>query len=488
MQKTQDSISRNFIGGEWKSSTSNDVHAVFNPSTGQVLGKIPYAPKEEVIAAVDSAQQAFAKWKVLPISERVKYIFRMKEAFERHYEDLAQSNSANHGKTIVESRGDVRRVLDNIEAAIAVAYTLAKGETIDQIATDVDESMVREPLGVFSVIPPFNFPLMIPFWFIPYAIVLGDTIVVKPSEVTPIPMELATEIIEKEVKFPPGVLNVIHGSREVSEALITHPDVKGVSFVGSTAVAKHVFALAGQNGKRAIANGGAKNPIVVMPDADLNHTVPSLVSSFFGNAGQRCLAGANLVMVGKGQEDALDKFKKASLGMRIGNALDESTDLGPVVSENAKDRIGKSIEGGLGEGARSILDGRKVKVAEYPNGYYLGPTILDNVSSDMNIAKQEIFGPVASVIHYDDLDEAIEMINGNKEYGNMACIFTTNGRSARRFRREVDAGNIGINIGVAAPAAIFPFGGRKQSFFGTEHAQMDSVNFFTDRKVIISKW
>ncbi|MDA4129529.1 MAG: CoA-acylating methylmalonate-semialdehyde dehydrogenase [Thaumarchaeota archaeon] len=476
------------VNGEWKDSKSGEFHPAYNPSTGEVIANIPYVSKEEVRIAVNAAQQAFPKWGNLPIMERVKYLFKMKQAFDNHSEDLARINSENHGKTIVESRGDVRRAMDNIESAISVAYTLAKGETLDQIANDIDESMVKEPLGVFGIICPFNFPLMIPFWFIPYAIVLGDTLVVKPSEITPVPMDLATKIIQEEVKLPPGVLNIIHGGREASEALISHEDVQGIAFVGSTPVAKQVYRLAGEHGKRALVNGGAKNPIVVMPDADLEMSIPAVVSSFFGNAGQRCLAGANLVTVGEIHDKVLSKFKTASSKLNIGNALNEQTEMGPVVSKNAKQRILGNIEQGMDEGAKPVLDGRSVTISEFPEGYYLGPTIFDDVSPDMKLAKQEIFGPVASTIHEDSLDAAIEFINGNTKFGNMASIFTTSGKAAREFRRRVNAGNIGINIGVASPAGNFPFGGRRESFYGILHAQIDTVEFFTDKKVIISRW
>ena len=491
LQNQQESSARAlnfFVDGKWKSSSSVNIQPTYNPSTGQIIARIPYATKGEVDEAISSAEQASTRWSMLPITERVKYIFKMKTAFERHYEELATWNTENHGKTIVESRGDVRRAIDNIDSAIAVAYTLAKGDTIDQIATDIDESMVREPLGVFSIICPFNFPLMIPFWFIPYAIVLGDTLVVKPSEITPVPMDGAMKIIEEEVKLPPGVMNVIYGGKETSEALISHRSVKGVAFVGSTPVAKHVYKLAGEHGKRALANGGAKNSIVVMPDADLGQSVSSIMSSFFGNAGQRCLAGSNLVTVGKIHDEVMSKFQSAASRLKIGNAMREDTEMGPVVSANAKQRIAGNIEEGITEGAKIVIDGRKVSMAEYPEGFYLGATIFDNVNADMKLSKQEIFGPVASTIYADNLDGAIEFINGNTNYGNMASIFTTSGRNAREFRRRVDAGNIGINLGVASPAANFPFGGRRESFFGILHAQMDTVDFFTDKKVIISKW
>jgi malonate-semialdehyde dehydrogenase (acetylating) / methylmalonate-semialdehyde dehydrogenase len=477
-----------FIDGKWKASRTNEAHPVYNPSAGRPIASVPFVLKEEVKEATDAAQAAFQKWSNLPITERVKYLFKMKDAFERHYEDLAKINSENHGKTIVESRGDVRRMIDNVDSAIAVAFTLSKGEVLDQIASEIDEEMVKEPLGVFAIICPFNFPLMIPFWFIPYAVVLGDTLVVKPSEITPVPMDLATRIIQDEVKFPPGVLNIVHGGRETSELLIADENVRGVAFVGSTPVAKQVYRLAGEHGKRALVNGGAKNSIVVMPDAALDSAIPSIVSSFYGNAGQRCLAGSNLVTIDKVHEQVLTKFRNAASSLKIGNAMDDSTDMGPVVSCGAKKRIMENIEQGVKDGADVTMDGRSVTVRDFPEGYYLGPTIFDGVTPDMTIAKNEIFGPVASTLQYDSLDDVIEFINGSTKFGNMASIFTSSGKAAREFRRRVNAGNIGINIGVASPAGNFPFGGRKESFYGILHAQIDTVEFFTDKKVIITRW
>lgn len=461
---------------------------MFNPSTGAILAQVPYASREEVNEAVESSQKSFPNWSAMPILERVKYLFKMKQVFEDKLEELASLNSENHGKTILESRGDLRRAIDNIDSAIAVAYTLSKGETLDQIASGIDESMVKESLGVFAIICPFNFPLMIPFWFIPYAIVLGNTLVVKPSEITPVPMDGAMKIIASEVKLPPGVLNIVHGGRETVEALISNKDVKGVAFVGSTPVAKQVYKLAGEHGKRALVNGGAKNSIVVMPDADLGSAIPAIVSSFFGNAGQRCLAGSNLVALGKVHDDLLSKFTSAAKKMKIGHAFEEDVDMGPVVSKSAKERISSNIEKGVVEGAKLIIDGRSLRIDKYPDGFYLGPTIFDEVTPDMSISRNEIFGPVASTIQTNSLDEAIELINRGTEFGNMASIFTTSGRNAREFRLRVNAGNIGINIGVASPAANFPFGGRKDSFYGTLHAQIDTVDFFTDKKITIARW
>jgi len=476
------------IYGKWVLSTSSEHLPVMNPARGVQTSSVPLATKQEVDAAVKTAHDAFEKWREVPVSERAQLLFRMKYVLEEHFEELARINTQNHGKTIVESRGDVRRTIENVEAAIAAGYTLAKGEHIDSVADGVDEGTVKEPLGVFGIICPFNFPLMVPFWFIPYAIVLGCTVVVKPSEVTPLPMAYLAAILQKEAKIPPGVVNMVHGSRETVEHLISHPQIKGVTFVGSTSVGRQVYKLAGEYGKRAIVQAGAKNSILVMPDANLPEAVESCSSSFFGNAGQRCLAGANLMVTGNLHEDFSRKFTKRAEAIRLGYGLDESVEMGPLVSKKAKERTVQYLEKGESEGAKVVLDGRRSRVAGYESGYFLGATVFDKVNSDMVIAKDEIFGPVANLIEVSDLDEAIELINKSTNYGNAASIFTSSGASAREFRRKVHAGNIGINVGVAAPVGYFPFGGMRDSFLGVLHGQMDSVDFFTDRKVLISRW
>ncbi len=476
------------IDGQWITSSATEELPVINPATNEILSRVPLTPKDEVERAVVSAQAAFESWKELPISERVQYLFRMKQVFETHHEDFARVNTQNHGKTVVESRGDVRRTIENIESAIGAAYTLMKGTKLDQVAPGVDEETVKEPLGVFAIICPFNFPMMVPFWFVPYAIVLGCTVVVKPSEITPLPMAYIAETLQHEAKLPPGVFNLVHGSKQTTEALISHPLVKGVTFVGSTPVGRSVYKLAGEYGKRAIVQAGAKNPIVVMPDADLPHAIEACSSSFFGNTGQRCLAGANLITIGPIHDTFLKKFVGTAEKIRLGYGLDESTEMGPMVSAKSKERVLKYIDVGKSEGANLTLDGRNAHVASYENGFFIGASIFDDVSKDMKIAKEEIFGPVASVVEVEDLDEAIRWINTNSEFGNAASIFTRDGGNAREFRRRVQAGNIGINIGVAAPVGYFPFGGMRDSFFGVLHGQMESIDFFTDRKVIISRW
>jgi malonate-semialdehyde dehydrogenase (acetylating)/methylmalonate-semialdehyde dehydrogenase len=476
------------VGGKWVESDSQDVHATFNPATGEVIAAVPFATADETSSAVESAQAAFESWRSVPIIERVKYLFAMKDALSKHAEELAALNTKNHGKTLDESRGDLQRTLENVDMAIAAAYTLSKGETLNNASQGVDIQMDKEPLGVFSIVCPFNFPLMIPFWFIPYAVVLGDTVVVKPSEVTPVPMVVAAKIIQDEVKLPPGVFNVVHGGKDVVAGLIAHRHTKGVTFVGSTPVAREVYRMAGQHGKRAIANGGAKNSLVIMADADLERFLPNIISSFFGNTGQRCLAGSNLITVGKAHETSVPSFISAAMRLKIGNGMEKGVDMGPLVSSAAKERVSKYVEAAVGDGAKLVSDGRSLTVEGYPNGFYLGASVIDRVTPDMKVAKEEIFGPVASVIEAETIDSAIEVINGSTNFGNMACIYTRSGRSAREFGRRADAGNVGVNIGVAAPPAYFPFGGRRDSFYGVLHAQVDTVDFFTDRKVTISRW
>jgi malonate-semialdehyde dehydrogenase (acetylating)/methylmalonate-semialdehyde dehydrogenase len=478
---------KSLIGGRSVDSASGYVQRVMNPAKDEVIAEVPFATKDEIDKAVESARTAFETWSELPVTTRAGYVFRLKQKLEEYFEDISRITTQNHGKIVDEARGETRRLLENVETGCAVAYTLAKGEHLDQIASGVDESLVREPLGPFAVIGPFNFPSLAPFWFIPTAIALGCTLVVKPSEITPLPMQWCVKAIE-EVGIPPGVVNMIHGSREVNEALITHPDIKGVAFVGSTPVAKSIYRLAGEHGKRALCQAGAKNYIVAMPDSDLERMIPALLSSFFGNTGQRCLSGANLVAVGDVYETVRRRFAEAASRLKLGYGLDESVEMGPLVSQRAKERVLGYIQKGVDEGANLILDGRNVRVERYPKGYFLGATIFDQVTPDMTIAKDEIFGPVACIIRAETLDDALEMTNMKTNYGNEACIFTSSGKNAREFRRRVQAGNIGINIGIAAPMGFFPFAGFRDSFFGVLHGQIDCVDFFTDKKVIVSRW
>lgn len=476
----------NYIDGEFRYSESSRRLSIYNPALDEVIGEVPISTRDEISEAIDSAYEAFHSWSSIPITKRVQYLFKIKEALEKHSEEISRVITQNHGKTIHEARGDMRRTIDNVEAAISASYTLAKGEYMQNIAEGIDEYMVREPLGVFVIVTPFNFPTMIPFWFIPYAIVTGNTVVIKPSEITPAPFHYLLEILHRETGLPRGVINVIHGDGSVVEELVRSKKVVGVASVGSSQTAERIYRLAGEHGKRSLNGGGAKNFVVVMPDADLDRYMPTIISSFFGNAGQRCLAGSNLVLVGDIYDKALRAFIDAASKLKLGYGLDESVDMGPLVTRRARDRVIGYIEKGLEEGARLLLDGRKTHVPEYPRGYFLGPTVFEGVIPDMVIAREEIFGPVASVIRANSLEEAIDMIN-KSEYGNAAAIFTRSSEAVRRFIHSVEAGNIGVNIGIPAPIAFFPFAGRKRSFYGVLHPQIDTIDFFTDKKVIISR-
>jgi len=413
-------------------------------------------------------------------------MIRLKDLLERDFEKIARQVVIENGKTIDEARGEVRRCIENVETAIGIP-TLMMGYNAEDVAEGIDEEVVRQPLGVFACIAPFNFPAMVPFWFLPYAVATGNTYVVKPSPQTPISQSLLFETME-EAGFPEGVVNLVNGANEAADALLEHPDVKGVSFVGSTPVGRYVYRKACENGKRAQCQAGAKNCLVVMPDAHLDRSVAAIMTSAYGCAGERCLAGSLVLAVGDVYEALRKKLVDAASSLKVGYGLDESVHMGPVVSRRAQERILGYIEKGLAEGAKLILDGRGVKVDGYPRGYFVGPTIFDDVSPSMTIARDEIFGPVLGIIRVPDFEAALRIID-DIPYGNAASLFTSSGKYAREFKYRVAAGNIGINLGIAAPMSFFPFAGMKQSFFGDQHGQgQDAVRFFTDSKVVITRW
>ncbi|MGQ9601892.1 MAG: CoA-acylating methylmalonate-semialdehyde dehydrogenase [Candidatus Bipolaricaulia bacterium] len=480
---------KNYIAGEWVESASDRVVEIVNPATGRLIARAPISTEAEVKAAVEAAKEAFPAWRRTSPLARARYFFRLKELLEEHFEELSRVQTMEHGKTIDESRGETRRGIENVEVAAGIP-SLMMGYNLEDIASGIDEYVIYQPLGVFACIPPFNFPFMVPLWFLPYALATGNTFIVKPSPRTPISQVKLAELIE-EAGFPPGVFNLVHGGAEVASALIAHPDIAGITFVGSTPVGREIYRRCGEAGKRVIAQCGAKNFLVVMPDADLERTIPSLLTSFFGNTGQRCLSGANLVVSGDEAfyRKVLDRFAAAASTIRIGYGLDESVQMGPLQSKDGKERVLSYIERGLEEGAELFLDGREPKIAgDYPKTCFLGPTIFTEVDPKMTIAKEEIFGPVACVLRAGDLEEALEMIHSNP-YGNAAAIFTSSGRSAREFQYSVRCGNVGINIGIAAPMAFFPFGGMKESFFGVLHGQgREAIRFFTETKVVIQRW
>jgi malonate-semialdehyde dehydrogenase (acetylating)/methylmalonate-semialdehyde dehydrogenase len=487
---------KNYINGDWIDS-KGEIIDVTNPATNRVIAKIPISTGDDVKAAVEAAKEAWPDWRRTPPLARARCLFRMKEMMEEHFEELSRIQTMEHGKTIDESRGETRRGIENVEVATGIA-SLMMGYNLEDIASDIDEYLVRQPLGVFGIIGPYNFPFMVPLWFAPYAVATGNCIVLKPSSEDPISQVKIAEIAA-EAGVPPGVWNVIHGGRTVVNGMLDHPDIKGICFVGSTPVGKDViYKRCGETGKRAIAQCGAKNFMVVMPDADIDKTIAACMTSFYGNAGQRCLAGANLIIVGANQTEyefnafynkVVEKFISAASAIRVGYGLDESVQMGPLRDRTKKERVANLIQKGVEEGAKIRLDGRRIRlVGDWPIDAFLNPTVFEDVRPDMCIGKEEVFGPVASIMKAKNLNEAIEMIHGCR-YGNSAAIFTQNGRWARDFKYTVQCGNIGVNIGIVAPMAFFPFSGMKDSFFGDLHGQgQESIRFFTESKVVIERW
>ena len=418
--------------------------------------------------------------------ERVQYLFRFKQLLEDHFEEIARLTTQENGKTLAESRGELRRGIENVEVACGIPI-LMQGYNLEDVARGIDETMIRQPLGVVAAITPFNFPSMIPLWFLPYALACGNSFVLKPSERVPLTMTRVFELLE-QLHLPPGVVNLLNGSRAVVDALIDHPQVRAISFVGSTAVARHVYRRAASHGKRVQCQGGAKNHVVILPDADMPTTTQIVSDSAFGCAGQRCLAVSAAVTVGEAREPFTRSVAEMARSIKVGYGLDDGVQMGPVVSRESKHRIETAIGQGASEGAKVLLDGRSPSISNYERGFFVAPTILDGVPPGSEISRTEIFGPVLSLTHVDTVAEAIEVVASNP-YGNAASIFTGSGAAARKFRYEVPVGNVGVNIGVAAPMAYFPFSGWKDSFMGVLHGQgRDAVEFYTEKKVVIERW
>jgi malonate-semialdehyde dehydrogenase (acetylating)/methylmalonate-semialdehyde dehydrogenase len=476
----------NYINGQWKDSRASEWLDVINPATGEVIARTPLSSAAEVGAAVDAAALAFPDWRRTPPEDRIQYLFRLKQLLEEHLEELAQIITQENGKTLGESKGELRRAIENVEVACGIP-TLMQGYNLEDVARGIDEMMIRQPLGVVAAITPFNFPGMIPFWFLPYAIACGNTFVLKPSERVPLTMKRAMELLEK-TGLPKGVVNIINGGRDVVNALIDHPQVRAISFVGSTPVARHVYARSGEKGKRAQCQGGAKNHVIVLPDADMEMTAQIISDSAFGCAGQRCLAVSVAVTVGEAQKTFRDSISAAASSLKVGNGLEAGVQMGPVITEMSKSRIESLIDAGAKQGGTVIVDGRKASVPKYERGNFVKPTIIDDLPQASDLTDTEIFGPVLSLVHAKDMDEALAFLS-RSAFGNQASLFTSSGSAARRFRYEAPAGNIGINIGVAAPMAYFPFSGWKDSFFGVLHGQgRDSVEFYTEKKVVVERW
>jgi malonate-semialdehyde dehydrogenase (acetylating)/methylmalonate-semialdehyde dehydrogenase len=477
----------NFFGGIWQASNSSDVLEVVNPATTKTISTVPLSTAQEVDQAVQAANEAFDSWKRIPPTERIQYLFRLKDLLEDHFDDLACTITIENGKTLKESEGEMRRAIENVEVACGIP-TMMQGGILEDIAPGIDEYMLRQPLGVCAIVSPFNFPGMIPFWFMPYALACGNSVIVKPSERTPLTMQKVFHLLD-EAGFEKGVVNLVNGGPETVNAILDHPMVKAVSFVGSTPVARHVYSRAAKNGKRVQAQGGAKNPILILPDADPEMTTQIVTDSVFGNAGQRCLAASLVVTVGdEAKKSFVPALIEAANDRRVGYGLEKSVEMGPVITPQSKERITYLIQKGVDEGADLLVDGRNPEVKDYQAGNFLRPTILENVALEGELIQTEIFGPVMGLVHVEDIDEAIAFVNRGT-YGNMACLFTSSGAAARKFRNQAEAGNIGINIGVAAPMAFFPFSGWKESFFGTLHGQSNhAVEFYTQTKVVVERW
>jgi malonate-semialdehyde dehydrogenase (acetylating)/methylmalonate-semialdehyde dehydrogenase len=477
---------KNYINGAWEESTSEGTTPVVNPANCDVLAECPDSSRMEVDKAVRAARNAFAEWRSTPILVRTQYMHHYKNLLEKHFDRASEIIVLENGKTIDEARGEIRRGIESIDFALGV-HVLMRSDGLEDISSGIDETTLRQPAGVFAAITPFNFPSMVALWFLPTAITCGNTFILKPSPQTPLSAELLYELLD-ELDLPEGVVNLVQGGTEAARSLMEHPDVTGVSFVGSTPVAKIIYETCTRNGKRVQAQGGAKNYIAVMPDANIEASVKNILGAAYGCAGQRCLAAAVAVGVGDAYDKLKDELAKQASKLRVGYGLNESTQMGTVISATAKERIERMIGEGIEQGAEMILDGRNLVVDGFEDGTFVGPTILGEVKPEMTIAQEEVFGPVLSLMRAEDFDMAVDIINSSR-FGNAASIFTSSGKDAREFKYRVNAGNIGVNIGVAAPSASFPFGGQKDSFFGDLHGQgMDSIEFYTERKIVIERW
>ncbi len=473
----------NLVGGQWRTAADLETLPVFNPATAEIIDRVPLSGAAEVDAAVKEAVRAYPGWSKTSVMERTRLMFRYKAVLEDHLEDLAAIITRHHGKTLDESRGEVRRGIEVVDFACG-APTLLQGRTLRDVSAGVDQDLYRYPVGVCAGVPPFNFPVMIPLWMFPLAVVAGNTFVLKPSERTPLGAVRLAQLF-LEAGFPEGVLNVVNGAKAAVDALLVHPDVHAISFVGSAPVARYVYLSAAASGKRVQALGGAKNHIVVMPDADPEVAVPAILNSAFGNAGERCLAGSVAVAVGKASDGLLEPLARAAALMVVGPGDRDGVQVGPLIRAEHRDRVAGYVGAGVAEGAELLVDGRGVM--DRP-GFFLGPTILNNVTSDMAVGREEIFGPVLSVARAATLEEAIAQAN-RMSLGNMATIFTQSGRSAREFREGVEAGMTGINVPIAQPFAFFPFSGWKDSFNGDLHVHgTDGIDFFTRKKVVVTRW
>lgn len=481
-------ILKNYINGSWTESREQQTTNVVNPANQEILAKVPFGEKtaQDVDSAVSAAAEALKEWRDTPVMKRVQPLYKMKQLLEDNIDEIARLITLECGKTFPESKAEMQRAIENVETACGTPI-LMQSEFSENVAPGIDEFMIRQAVGVCAIISPFNFPGMIPFWFLPYAIACGNSVVVKPSEKVPLTMMKVFELID-QLDIPKGLINLVHGGKQSVDALLDHPDVKAISFVGSTNVARYIYQRGAANGKRVQAQGGAKNPVIVMPDADIEMAARIVADSVYGCAGQRCLAASNIITIADNKGIIKEALVEAAKSKTTGFGLDNGIEMGPLITPESKARVESLIAKGVSEGANLLLDGRNAKVSGYETGNFLKPTILENVALGGEVIKTEIFGPVMSLLHMKTIDEAIDFVNSNN-YGNMACLFTSSGLNARTFRNRANAGNIGINIGVAAPMAQFPFSGWNNSFFGDLHGQgRHAIEFFTQTKVVIERW
>ena len=477
---------RNYVNNQWVAAGSAETQEILNPATQEVLGWVPLSDGRDVALVVEAAKAAYPLWRRVPPADRAQYLYKMKPVLEAHREELARLITLECGKTLEESRAEIQRAIENVEVACGIPIMM-QGVISEDIAPGIDEILLRQPVGICAIIAPFNFPGMIPFWFLPYALACGNPVIVKPSERVPLTMQRVVQLFE-EINLPPGVLNLVNGSKAAVDAILDAPEIRAVSFVGSTNVARYIYSRSAQNGKRAQCQGGAKNPVVILPDADLGMTTRIVADSAFGCAGQRCLAASTAITVGEAGSPFTQAIAAAALERVTGSGLEDGVQMGPVISPASKERIEALISKAAADGAELVVDGRNARIKGYENGNFIRPTVFSDLPLSSEVTSTEIFGPVLSVLHANTIEDAIDLVNSGK-YGNMACLFTNSGSAARKFRYEADAGNVGINIGVAAPIAYFPFSGWKESFFGDLHGQAgDAVNFFTQKKVVIERW
>ena len=476
----------NFIGGEWIEPQGAELFNVINPATGELLGSTPMCGKADVETAARAALEALPDWRRTPVQERIQYLFKLKALLEANLDEIGHTITRECGKTLEEAKAEMQRAIENVEVACGMPM-LSKGEIVEDIAPGVDELLLRQPVGVCATIAPFNFPGMIPFWYLPYALACGNTYLIKPSEKVPLTMQAVFRLIE-QVGLPKGVINLVNGGKDAADGILDVDSIRAVTFVGATATARYIYRRAAEAGKRVQAHGGAKNPVVILPDADMEMAVKITADSAFGCAGQRCLATSLAITVGEAHTTFIESICDAAASRKVGYGLDKGVQMGPVINQTSRKRIEELIGMGVAEGASLPVDGRGTVIPGYEQGSFVRPTVMLDLQPGSELACTEIFGPVLGVMHVQDIEEAIALVNGGS-YGNQASLFTSSGSAARKFRYEADAGNIGINIGVAAPMAFFPFSGWKESFFGDLHGQgMDAVDFFTQKKVIVERW